>query len=164
MSQQPTTPEEPAVEVVGPDEDGQAMESVEQPAKVMRIGTMIKQLLEEVRTAPLDDASRNRLRDIHASSIRADSLNRSSRRAAPSSIENSVWVCRWTKLSADREGAAMGCRLLRPHAVPAGSACARDGSGVSGSTVSGSDALGRGRQTNAGVRQFRAAGPDPSGG
>ena len=43
---------------------------VEQPAKVMRIGTMIKQLLEEVRTAPLDDASRNRLRDIHRMSIR----------------------------------------------------------------------------------------------
>jgi hypothetical protein len=43
---------------------------VEQPAKVMRIGTMIKQLLEEVRAAPLDDASRNRLRDIHAASIR----------------------------------------------------------------------------------------------
>jgi Protein of unknown function (DUF2587) len=43
---------------------------VEQPAKVMRIGTMIKQLLEEVRAAPLDDASRNRLREIHATSIR----------------------------------------------------------------------------------------------
>jgi hypothetical protein len=43
---------------------------VEQPAKVMRIGTMIKQLLEEVRAAPLDDASRNRLRAIHATSIR----------------------------------------------------------------------------------------------
>ncbi|AFR46943.1 bacterial proteasome activator family protein [Gordonia sp. KTR9] len=43
---------------------------VEQPAKVMRIGTMIKQLLEEVRAAPLDDASRNRLREIHESSIR----------------------------------------------------------------------------------------------
>jgi len=54
-------------------EDGGAMqlgEMVEQPAKVMRIGTMIKQLLEEVRAAPLDEASRNRLRDIHASSIR----------------------------------------------------------------------------------------------
>jgi hypothetical protein len=45
-------------------------EMVEQPAKVMRIGTMIKQLLEEVRAAPLDDASRNRLKDIHAKSIR----------------------------------------------------------------------------------------------
>jgi hypothetical protein len=43
---------------------------VEQPAKVMRIGTMIKQLLEEVRAAPLDDASRSRLREIHRSSIR----------------------------------------------------------------------------------------------
>jgi hypothetical protein len=42
---------------------------IEQPDKVMRIGTMIKQLLEEVRAAPLDDASRNRLRDIHRSSI-----------------------------------------------------------------------------------------------
>ena len=42
---------------------------VEQPAKVMRIGTMIKQLLEEVRSAPLDEASRTRLREIHASSI-----------------------------------------------------------------------------------------------
>ena len=42
---------------------------VEQPAKVMRIGTMIKQLLEEVRAAPLDDASRNRLREIHKASI-----------------------------------------------------------------------------------------------
>jgi len=42
---------------------------VEQPAKVMRIGTMIKQLLEEVRAAPLDDASRARLREIHKQSI-----------------------------------------------------------------------------------------------
>jgi hypothetical protein len=43
---------------------------VEQPAKVMRVGTMIKQLLEEVRAAPLDEASRSRLREIHRSSIR----------------------------------------------------------------------------------------------
>lgn len=42
---------------------------VEQPAKVMRIGTMIKQLLEEVRAAPLDEASRARLREIHKQSI-----------------------------------------------------------------------------------------------
>ncbi|WP_371856798.1 bacterial proteasome activator family protein [Gandjariella thermophila] len=45
-------------------------DQVEEPAKVMRIGTMIKQLLEEVRAAPLDEASRNRLREIHRSSIR----------------------------------------------------------------------------------------------
>jgi hypothetical protein len=43
---------------------------VEQPAKVMRIGSMIRQLLEEVKSAPLDEASRARLRDIHASSIK----------------------------------------------------------------------------------------------
>jgi hypothetical protein len=42
---------------------------VEQPAKVMRIGSMIKQLLEEVRAAPLDEASRQRLREIHHRSI-----------------------------------------------------------------------------------------------
>src|SRR4051794_5285869 len=53
------------------DADGKSLtDLVEQPAKVMRIGTMIKQLLEEVRAAPLDDASRNRLRDIHRTSIR----------------------------------------------------------------------------------------------
>jgi proteasome activator-like protein len=47
----------------------QVADMVEQPAKVMRIGTMIKQLLEEVRAAPLDEASRNRLREIHMRSI-----------------------------------------------------------------------------------------------
>jgi hypothetical protein len=58
-------------ESVAADDDGRSLtDLVEQPAKVMRIGTMIKQLLEEVRAAPLDDASRNRLRDIHRTSIR----------------------------------------------------------------------------------------------
>ncbi len=52
------------------DDDLSVTDLVEQPAKVMRIGTMIKQLLEEVRAAPLDDASRSRLREIHATSIR----------------------------------------------------------------------------------------------
>ena len=56
------------------DDDGEQREPhitelVEQPAKVMRIGSMIRQLLEEVKAAPLDEASRARLRDIHASSI-----------------------------------------------------------------------------------------------
>ena len=56
----------------GNDEDGDEQGiggMVEQPAKVMRIGTMIKQLLDEVRSAPLDDASRNRLRAILSSSV-----------------------------------------------------------------------------------------------
>ncbi len=44
-------------------------ELVSQPAKVMRIGTMTKQLLDEVRAAPLDEASRARLREIHSRSI-----------------------------------------------------------------------------------------------
>jgi hypothetical protein len=52
-------------------EDGAAIaEMVEQPAKVMRIGTMIKQLLDEVRQAPLDEAGRARLRDIYDRSIK----------------------------------------------------------------------------------------------
>ena len=44
-------------------------ELVEQPAKVMRIGGMIRQLLDEVKSAPLDEASRSRLREIHVQSI-----------------------------------------------------------------------------------------------
>jgi hypothetical protein len=42
---------------------------VEQPAKVMRIGSMIKQLLDEVKAAPLDEAGRQRLKEIHHRSI-----------------------------------------------------------------------------------------------
>ncbi|HWD07363.1 MAG TPA: bacterial proteasome activator family protein [Amycolatopsis sp.] len=77
---EPTDAEAPHVVVVGPDgvPVGTTAESaeegvgdlVEEPAKVMRIGTMIKQLLEEVRAAPLDDASRNRVREIHETSMR----------------------------------------------------------------------------------------------
>src|SRR3954453_8755935 len=53
------------------EDDGSSLtDMVEQPAKVMRIGTMIKQLLEEVRAAPPDEASRARLREIHRSSIK----------------------------------------------------------------------------------------------
>jgi hypothetical protein len=52
------------------DEERHITELVEQPAKVMRIGSMIRQLLEEVKSAPLDEASRNRLKEIHQSSIK----------------------------------------------------------------------------------------------
>jgi len=54
------------------DEDGQerdVTESVEQPAKVMRIGSMVKQLLDEVRAANLDEASRTRMREIYEQSV-----------------------------------------------------------------------------------------------
>ncbi len=52
-------------------------ESIEQPAKLLRIGSMVKQLLDEVRQAPLDEASRGRLREIYEQSIRelADGLS-----------------------------------------------------------------------------------------
>jgi hypothetical protein len=79
----PQSQEHPQVLVVGPDgittaasEDENASrerpvtEMVEQPAKVMRIGNMIRQLLEEVRAAPLDEKSRARLKEIHESSIK----------------------------------------------------------------------------------------------
>ena len=65
--------------VVGPQESTAAApddtsenptEMVDQPAKVMRIGTMIKQLLEEVRSAPLDEAARARLAAVHERSLR----------------------------------------------------------------------------------------------
>lgn len=52
------------------DGDKPLTDLVEQPAKVMRIGSMIRQLLEEVKAAPLDEASRNRLKEIHAASIK----------------------------------------------------------------------------------------------
>jgi hypothetical protein len=49
--------------------DDNLSDLIEQPAKVMRIGSMIKGLLEEVRSAPLDDAGRARLAEVHARSI-----------------------------------------------------------------------------------------------
>jgi Protein of unknown function (DUF2587) len=57
--------------VAGGEDDGQPSpaEMVEQPAKVMRIGSMIKQLLEEVRNAPLDEAGRARLAEVHRRSL-----------------------------------------------------------------------------------------------
>lgn len=62
--------EGPPSEDQGEDEERTSVtDLVEQPAKVMRIGNMIKQLLDEVKAAPLDVASRVRLREIHRSSI-----------------------------------------------------------------------------------------------
>jgi hypothetical protein len=73
-----TTPERPvadadavAAELVESEGEGAGRgESVEHPAKVMRIGSMIKQLLEEVRHAPLDEASRGRLKEIYETSVK----------------------------------------------------------------------------------------------
>ena len=78
MSEQPQ-PQQPPVVVVGDgamavgggegSDAASALGSVEQPAKVMRIGSMVKQLLEEVRAAPLDDAGRARLAQVHERSL-----------------------------------------------------------------------------------------------
>jgi hypothetical protein len=81
----PQEPGRPQVVVVGPDAyavgvpsdeiselptERPVTEMVEQPAKVMRIGSMIRQLLEEVKSAPLDEKSRARLKEIHQNSIK----------------------------------------------------------------------------------------------
>ncbi|HUY22307.1 MAG TPA: bacterial proteasome activator family protein [Acidimicrobiales bacterium] len=54
----------------GAEAERDVTESVEQPAKVMRIGSMVKQLLDEVRASSLDEASRTRLREIYEQSVR----------------------------------------------------------------------------------------------
>ena len=54
----------------GDDADGPDTETISQPAKVIRIGAMTKELLEEVRRAELDDASRTRLKEIFETSVR----------------------------------------------------------------------------------------------
>lgn len=51
-----------------PDEE-EVREAVSEPARVMRIGSMIRQLLEEVRAADLDDKGRDRLREIYDQSV-----------------------------------------------------------------------------------------------
>jgi Protein of unknown function (DUF2587) len=72
-TQQPQQPEQaaPGIVVVGtPTEQQQSTETVPSPAKVMRIGSMVRQLLEEVRHAPLDEAGRARMREIYDISVR----------------------------------------------------------------------------------------------
>jgi hypothetical protein len=60
---------EPVVEPVVDGEPDDSQGSVTEPAKVMRIGSMVKQLLDEVRQAPLDEASRERLAEIYERSV-----------------------------------------------------------------------------------------------
>jgi hypothetical protein len=60
----------PAVVVEEGDSDDSPTETISQPAKVLRIGAMTKELLEEVRRAPLDEASRSRLKEIFETSVR----------------------------------------------------------------------------------------------
>ena len=44
-------------------------EFIEQPAKVMRVGSMLRQLLDELREVQLDEGSRDRMRDIYDTSV-----------------------------------------------------------------------------------------------
>lgn len=75
MSDSGTTPERAELILPGDDADGDSGDSVDErefvsePAKVMRVGSMIKQLLDEVRTTELDVPSRQRLRAIYDTSI-----------------------------------------------------------------------------------------------
>jgi hypothetical protein len=74
-------PDDGSAGVISPDEvldsssrddagEERQTESVNEPAKVLRIGSMVKTLLDEVRSAPLDEKSRVRLREIYEQSIR----------------------------------------------------------------------------------------------
>jgi hypothetical protein len=69
-------PEEQPVIVVPPSQQApaeaeeEAPEAVQHPAKVMRIAAMARQLLDELRQAPLDEASRARLREVYETSIK----------------------------------------------------------------------------------------------
>ena len=69
----PGAPEAPEVVVPGAPsgaEGEELQESVQRPAKVMRIASMARQLLEELRAAPMDEDARSRLREIYETSIK----------------------------------------------------------------------------------------------
>jgi len=84
QSPQPSAPEEPPVahgelvshpvdagaQPAGVEPESERREAVEEPAKVMRIGSMTKQLLEEVRSAELDEPARGRLKEIYETSVK----------------------------------------------------------------------------------------------
>ncbi len=60
-------------ELVGVDgehgDDAEPSGAITEPAKVMRIGSMVKQLLDEVRDMDLDEPSRERLAEIYERSV-----------------------------------------------------------------------------------------------
>ena len=70
-----TEQESPEIELVpadsdpAPEEAQEGRDEIHQPAKVMRIASMVRTLLDEVRAAPLDEASRTRLKDIYSTSV-----------------------------------------------------------------------------------------------
>ena len=64
------SPDEVLAAAAADEAEEESTESVNEPAKVLRIGSMVKTLLDEVRSAPLDEKSRVRLREIYEQSIR----------------------------------------------------------------------------------------------
>jgi hypothetical protein len=79
-TQQPEQPQDPRIIVIDPQgsqvagqaeagEVEQVTDLVEEPAKVMRIGSMIRMLLEEVKAAPVDESGRARLAGVLRTSI-----------------------------------------------------------------------------------------------
>ncbi len=71
MSDQPTpeTPEIVDEPASTSESEGETTGTVSEPAKVMRIGTMIRQLLEEVKATELDEPGRDRLKEIYETSV-----------------------------------------------------------------------------------------------
>ncbi len=67
---QQSAPEKPPQSGETDDGTPTPADAVQQPAKVMRIATMVRQLLEEVRHSSLDEAGRSRLADIYETSVR----------------------------------------------------------------------------------------------
>lgn len=61
--------DDPEADEGAPDDDEVPVGAITEPAKVMRIGSMVKQLLEEVRDTPLDEASRERLAEVYERSV-----------------------------------------------------------------------------------------------
>ena len=97
---------EPA-EIVDPGSEPEPTESVSSPAKVMRIGSMVKQLLEEVRAASLDEAGRDRLK-AHLRAVRRPS---SASRCRPTCATS--WRA-WPRRSRRRRRRRPSCGSPRP--------------------------------------------------
>ena len=67
--EEPTTPLPPSPPAPGDDEADRPPESITQPAKLLRIASMVRELLEETRQATLDEPGRIRLRQIYERSL-----------------------------------------------------------------------------------------------
>jgi hypothetical protein len=68
IDEAPEVIDPPGAEADG--DDTEPSESIDQPAKVMRVGAMMRQLLEELRNADLDEKGRDRMREIYEISVR----------------------------------------------------------------------------------------------